>query len=250
MTEKAVDLDRRFGGIIRLYGKKKFQLIQNYHVCVIGIGGVGSWVAESLARHGVGKITLIDMDHIAESNINRQIHALDSTIGESKIQAMKNRIIDINPMCQVKCIDDFLEESNIERYISSQFNYVVDAIDQSSVKINLAEHCQANNLALLMIGGAGGRTDPSRIKILDLSKTYGDPLLTNIRKYFNKKNKGLRSVYEIPTIFSDEPIIKSDSCGTDESERGLNCDGYGSSQNITASMAFFAVAYVFSKISI
>ncbi len=131
MIEKAVDLDRRFGGIIRLYGKKKFQLIQNYHVCVIGIGGVGSWVAESLARHGVGKITLIDMDHIAESNINRQIHALDSTIGESKIQAMKNRIIDINPMCQVECIDDFLDESNIERYISSQFNYIVDAIDQS-----------------------------------------------------------------------------------------------------------------------
>ena len=107
MTKKEVDVGRRFGGIIRLYGKKKFQWIQNSHICVIGIGGVGSWVAESLARHGVGKITLIDMDHIVESNINRQIHALDSTNGESKIKAMKDRIMDINPQCQVECIDDF-----------------------------------------------------------------------------------------------------------------------------------------------
>ena len=139
MTKKEVDVGRRFGGIIRLYGKKKFQWIQNSHICVIGIGGVGSWVAESLARHGVGKITLIDMDHIVESNINRQIHALDSTNGESKIKAMKDRIMDINPQCQVECIDDFLEESNIENYVSSKFNYIVDAIDQSSVKISLAE---------------------------------------------------------------------------------------------------------------
>jgi len=248
MTQETVDIDRRFGGIVRLYGKKKFQLIQECHICVVGIGGVGSWVAESLARHGVGKITLIDMDHIVESNINRQIHALNSTNGESKIQAMKNRIIDINPLCQVDCIDDFLEKSNIKSYISNKFNFIIDAIDQSSVKISLAEFCQSNNLSLVMVGGAGGRTDPSRIKISNLSKTFGDPLIGNIRKHFNKKNKLSKNNHEIPTIFSDEPIKKSEACETNQAGGGLNCDGYGSSLNITATMAFYVVAHIFSKI--
>ena len=248
MTDGGVDLDRRFGGIIRLYGEKKFRLIQDCHICVVGIGGVGSWVAESLARHGIGKITLIDMDHIVESNINRQIHALDSTDGESKIKAMKDRIIDINPTCLVDCIDDFLEESNIESYISSKFDFIIDAIDQSSVKISLAEYCQSKNLSLVMVGGAGGRVDPARIKIADLSKTFGDPLISNIRKHFNNKNKLSESKYEIPTIFSDEPIIKSDECETDQPSGGLSCDGYGSSLNITATMAFYVVAHIFSKI--
>ena len=248
MMDREVDLERRFGGIIRLYGEKKFRLIQNCHVCVVGIGGVGSWVVESLVRHGVGKITLIDMDHIVESNINRQIHALDSTDGESKIKAMKNRIVDINPTCVVDCVDDFLEESNIESHISSRFDFIIDAIDQSSVKTSLAEYCQSKNLSLIMVGGAGGRVDPARIKIADLSKTFGDPLLSNIRKHFNKKNKLSKSKYKIPTIFSDEPIIKSDACETDQSGGGLSCDGYGSSLNITATMAFYVVAYIFSKI--
>ncbi len=248
MTDGRVDLDRRFGGIIRLYGEKKFRLIQGCHICVIGIGGVGSWVAESLSRHGVGKITLIDMDHIVESNINRQIHALDSTDGESKIKAMKDRIIDINPTCLVDCIDDFLEESNIESYISSKFDFIIDAIDQSSVKIRLAEYCQSKNLSLVMVGGAGGRVNPARIKIADLSKTFGDPLLGNIRKHFNKKNKLSKKKYEIPTIFSDEPITKSDACESDQTWGGLSCDGYGSSLNITATMAFYVVAHIFSKI--
>ena len=248
MTDGELDLERRFGGIIRLYGEKKFRLIQNCHVCVVGIGGVGSWVVESLVRHGVGKITLIDMDHIVESNINRQIHALDSTNGESKIKAMKDRIIDINPTCVVDCIDDFLEESNIESHISSRFDFIIDAIDQSSVKTSLAEYCQSKNLSLIMVGGAGGRVDPARIKIADLSKTFGDPLLSNIRKHFNKKNKLLKNSYEIPTVFSDEPIVKSDECEASTAGGGLNCDGYGSSLNITAAMAFYVVAYIFSRI--
>ena len=248
MTDREVDLDRRFGGIIRLYGEKKFRLIQGCQICVVGIGGVGSWVAESLARHGVSKMTLIDMDHIVESNINRQIHALDSTDGESKIKAMKDRIIDINPTCQVNCVDNFLEESNIESHISSKFDFIVDAIDQSNVKISLAEYCQSKNLSLVMVGGAGGRVDPSRIKIADLSKTFGDPLLGNIRKYFNKKNKLPKNKYEIPTIFSDEPVIKTDACETEQAAGGLSCDGYGSSMNITATMAFYVVAHIISKI--
>ena len=240
--------ENRFGGIKRLYGTTALQKFKDSHVCVVGIGGVGSWVVESLVRHGVGKITLIDMDHIVESNINRQIHALDSTDGESKIKAMKDRIIDINPTCLVDCIDDFLEESNIESHISSRFDFIIDAIDQSSVKTSLAEYCQSKNLSLIMVGGAGGRVDPARIKIADLSKTFGDPLLSNIRKHFNKKNKLSKSKYKIPTIFSDEPIIKSDECEVDQSGGGLSCDGYGSSLNITATMAFYVVAYIFSKI--
>jgi len=218
MTDEGVDLDRRFGGIIRLYGEKKFRLIQDCHICVVGIGGVGSWVAESLARHGIGKITLIDMDHI------------------------------VDPTCLVDCIDDFLEESNIESHISSKFDFIIDAIDQSSVKISLAEYCQSKNLSLVMVGGAGGRVDPARIKIADISKTFGDPLISNIRKHFNNKNKLSERKYEIPTIFSDEPSIKSDACKTDQLGGGLSCDGYGSSLNITATMAFYVVAHIFSKI--
>ena len=139
MTKENVDFNRRFGGIARLYGEKKLQIFNNTHICIIGLGGVGSWAAESFVRHGIGKVTLIDMDHIAESNINRQIQALHSTIGDSKIRIMAKRLKDINPEIFIKTIDDFLEPNNIEQYINSSFDFVIDAIDQTKVKIALAE---------------------------------------------------------------------------------------------------------------
>ena len=141
MTMNSPDTKRRFGGIIRLYGLKKFKRFQSAHICIIGIGGVGSWISESLARHGVRQITMIDMDHIAESNFNRQIHALDSSLGQSKVEAMKLRILDINPNCKINCHDSFLEEGNISNLISKQFDFVIDAIDQTKIKILLAEYC-------------------------------------------------------------------------------------------------------------
>ena len=165
MIIQSYDVDRRFAGVGRLYGEDRLEIFKKSHICIVGIGGVGSWVAESLARHGIGKITLIDMDHIAESNINRQIQALDSTLGSSKIETMSLRLKDINPKISVDVVDDFLDENNIEKYINSNFHYVVDAIDQTKVKISLANFCVKNKISLLMTGGAGGKTNPSRYKL-------------------------------------------------------------------------------------
>jgi|TARA_B110000003_G_scaffold253177_1_gene268291 tRNA A37 threonylcarbamoyladenosine dehydratase len=242
-----IDIERRFGGIIRLFGETQFNQFQSSHICIVGIGGVGSWVAESMARHGIGKITLIDMDHVTESNINRQIHALDSTIGASKVKAMQERILDINPDCDVICIDEFLTEENISIYIKKNFSFVVDAIDQTKVKIALADYCLIEGLQFVMIGGAGGKKNPELVKLTDILKTFGDPLLTKIRQHFNKKvlNKIKRN---FPVIFSSELIEKPSKGWANNSRNGLNCDGYGSSPNVTATFAFIATSYVLNKL--
>jgi tRNA threonylcarbamoyladenosine dehydratase len=164
-----IDFNRRFGGVERLYGKDALAVFKKAHICVIGIGGVGSWAAEALARSAVGHLTLIDLDHIAESNINRQIHALSQTLGKSKVLAMKERILEINPMCQVDTVDDFISNENLNALIKQHFNVVIDAIDQASIKTSLALHALKEKIPLVMTGGAGGRIDPSFIKIADLS---------------------------------------------------------------------------------
>tara|TARA_B100000795_G_scaffold243866_1_gene208030 strand:- start:428 stop:1174 length:747 start_codon:yes stop_codon:yes gene_type:complete len=248
MTINSPDLERRFGGIIRLYGLQRFKLFQSSHICIIGIGGVGSWVAESMARNGIGQITMIDMDHIAESNINRQIHALDSSLGQSKVEAMKFRILDINPDCKINCHDSFLEESNIPCLISKKFDFVIDAIDQTKIKILLAEYCLDFAIPFIMTGGAGGKVNPELIKIDVLTKTFGDPLLTNIRQYFNKKNKLTKTKFKIPTVFSSETALKPEKTNLNESLTGLNCAGYGSSVNVTGTFAFLTTAYVLSNL--
>ncbi len=248
MNINSLDLKRRFGGVIRLYGLQKFEIFQSSHICIIGIGGVGSWVAESMARNGVGKITLIDMDHISESNINRQIHALDSSIGQSKVDAMKARILDINPECEINCHDLFIEESNIADLISKRFDFIIDAIDQTKIKISLAEYCLENSIPFIMTGGAGGKVNPQLIKLDELAKTFGDPLLTKIRQYFNKKNKLTKRKIQIPTIFSSEPAIKPEKTELNISPVGLSCAGYGSSVNVTATFAFMTSSYVLSRL--
>ncbi|MFM8491027.1 MAG: ThiF family adenylyltransferase, partial [Candidatus Methylopumilus sp.] len=151
-----IDFNRRFGGVERLYGKKGLDRFKHAHVCVVGIGGVGSWAAEALGRNAIGKITLIDLDHIAESNINRQIHALTSTLGQSKVVAMKERILEINPMCEIQIVDDFISHDNIKTLITSHFDIVIDAIDQASIKTSLALHALSKKIPLVMTGGAGG----------------------------------------------------------------------------------------------
>ena len=235
-----MDKLRRFSGIIRLYGQDKFDKFQQSHVCVIGIGGVGSWAVESLARHGIGEITLIDFDHIAESNINRQIHALESTLGASKIQVMQQRIIEINPQIKVNCVDDFLSLENMSQLIDSNYDFVLDAIDQVKVKIELIKFCQINKIPVITTGGAGGRTDPSKIKLDALKNTHGDRLISKVRQHFNQ-NK-LKS--NVPTVFSTEPIKRPEVCKNDHMISGLSCDGYGSSTNITASFALLSTAYI------
>jgi tRNA A37 threonylcarbamoyladenosine dehydratase len=248
MSINSPDLKRRFGGIIRLYGLKKFKIFQSAHVCIVGIGGVGSWVAESMARHGIGQITMIDMDHIAESNINRQIHALDSTLGQSKLDAMRLRVVDINPNCKINYHDSFLEEDNISDLISQKFDFVIDAIDQTKIKILLAEHCLDYSIPFIMTGGAGGKVNPELIKIDMLTKTFGDPLLSKIRQYFNKKQKITKAKLKIPTVFSSETTIKPEKTNLKESLNGLSCAGYGSSVNVTGTFALLATSYVLSNL--
>lgn len=245
-----IDFDRRFIGVERLYGKKALLRFQQAHICIVGIGGVGSWAGEALARHGVGKITLIDLDHIAESNINRQIHALHSTLGQSKVIAMKERILDINPTCEVLLVDDFLTESNVSSLIRSHFDIVIDAIDQASVKTSLALYALKENIALVMTGGAGGRIDPSYIKIADLSLTHGDRLTAKIR-HDVKKVLQLKTSTKIgiDVVFTDEVMMKPEAhCDTEATLTGLHCGGYGSSVTVTATFGMMAASCALKKL--
>ena len=245
-----IDFNRRFGGVERLYGKKALERFKNSHVCVIGIGGVGSWAAEALSRNAIGKITLIDLDHIAESNINRQIHALTSTLGKSKVTAMKERMLEINPMCEIHIIDDFISNENIETLIKPDFDIVFDAIDQASIKTSLALHALREKIPLVMTGGAGGRIDPSCIKIADLSLTHGDRLTAKIRHDVKKALQLKESQkVDIDVVFTDEVMIKPDgACENDEALTGLHCGGYGSSVMITATFGFMAASLALKKL--
>ena len=245
-----IDFNRRFGGVERLYGKDAVTLFKKAHICVIGIGGVGSWAAEALARSAVGHLTLIDLDHIAESNINRQIHALSQSLGKSKVLAMKERILEINPMCQVDTVDDFISNENIEVLIKQHFNVVIDAIDQASIKTSLALHTLKEKIPFVMTGGAGGRIDPSFIKIADLGLTHGDRLTAKIR-HDVKKALQLKESQKvgIDVVFTDEIMIKpEEACDTDEALTGLHCGGYGSSVMITATFGFMAASLALKKL--
>ena len=247
----AIDFNRRFGGVERLYGNKAFTRFQKSHICVIGIGGVGSWAAEALARNAIGKITLIDLDHIAESNINRQIHALSQTLGKSKVLAMKERILDINPICQVDMVDDFISNENITTLIKSDFDVVIDAIDQASIKTSLALYALKEKIPLVMTGGAGGRIDPCMIKIMDLSLTHGDRLTAKIR-HDVKKALQLKESQKvgIDVVFTDEVMMKpEDTCESDEALTGLHCGGYGSSVMVTAAFGFMAASLALKKLT-
>ena len=245
-----IDFNRRFSGVERLYGKKALDLFQKAHVCIIGIGGVGSWAAEALARNAIGQLTLIDLDHIAESNINRQIHALSHTLGKSKVLAMKERILEINPLCQVHIVDEFISNENVDKLIKIFFDVVIDAIDQASIKTSLALHTLNEKIPLVMTGGAGGRTDPSFIKIADLSLTHGDRLTAKIR-HDVKKALQLKESQKvgIDVIFTDEGMKKPEEvCETDEALTGLHCGGYGSSVMVTATFGFMAASVALKKL--
>lgn len=255
-----IDPARRFGGVRRLYGEAALARFKAAHVCVIGIGGVGSWAAEALARNAIGRITLIDLDHIAESNVNRQLHALDGEFGKAKITAMAERIRAINPHCQVQEIEDFVTVDNVATMMAGGFDAVLDAIDDSRAKVALAAYCRQHKLPLVMTGGAGGRLDPTRIKSADLAKTVGDRLLAKVRNSLRRdygfprdqgSNKKSSAKFGIPCIYSDEPILRPAelSCDVDDnapsetkSLTGLNCAGYGSTVCVTAPFGMAAAA--------
>ena len=175
------DYARRFGGIARLYGEQGLQALRRAHVCVVGVGGVGSWAVEALARSGVGELTLIDLDNIAVSNVNRQLHALTPDFGKAKVTALHERIMQIQPECRVHEIEDFEDEQNLPELFAERFDFVIDAIDQLSVKAAMANHFVRSKQPFVVSGGAGGQRLPQLIECADLSQTTHDPLLANLR---------------------------------------------------------------------
>jgi len=254
------DQQRRFLGVQKLYGSKGYENIQASHVCIVGIGGVGSWVAESLARTHIGELTLIDLDHIAESNINRQIHALSNTLGQAKTLAMAERIQQINPDCKVHCIDDHLSCENIIQYILHDFDYVIDCCDQFRIKAVLIDYCKSNKIHCITVGGAGGRVDPSRIQLSDMTRSEGDALLSKTRKQLRTQHgfsRNLKRRFDIPCVFSTETLRYPDNQGEitmqkseNHSPSGLSCaDGFGSLCAVTSTFGMLASAYVLQRLA-
>ncbi len=248
MTD-APDFERRFGGVRRLYGDAGLSKLQAAHIVVIGIGGVGSWAAEALARNAVGHITLIDLDNIAESNVNRQLHAVDGAFGKAKVTAMRERILSVNPHCVVREIEDFISVQNIAAMLNFKCDVIVDCIDDAQAKIALADFCKRQQMPLIMVGSAGGRLDPTRIRVVDLAYVTGDRLLSKVRNQLRRDhafpkatNTKKSAKFGIDCVYSDEQAIKPDStCEVDPAAiSGLNCAGYGSSVCVTAPFGFAA----------
>lgn len=254
------DYQLRFGGIARLYGNKALDYFQRSNICVIGIGGVGSWAVEALARNGIGNICLIDLDDICTTNVNRQVHALSGTIGESKVEVMSARVKEINPDCQIEQIDDFVTLDNLNELLTKKFDFVIDAIDSVRIKTAIIAHCKRNKIPLITIGGAGGQTDPSQIQVSDLSQTYQDPLLAKVRNQLRREYNFSRNVkrkFAIDAIFSTQQLVypteSGDVCQAKQFANGstkLDCNtGFGAATHVTATFALFAVARVLDKLT-
>lgn len=239
-----VEPPRRFAGVARLLGDAAYARIAAAHVCVIGIGGVGSWAAEALARSGVGRLTLIDLDHVAESNLNRQVVALDSTLGAAKVEAMRGRIADIAPDCRVGVVDDFVSPENAADVVPDDA-IVIDAIDQVRAKAALAALCRARGQKLIICGGAGGRHDPLRLRRDDLSCTKGDALLSSLRARLRREHGFPREAgkrFRVEAIYSDEHMAGGHGAEAAGGGAALSCAGYGSIVTVTAAMGLAAAA--------
>ena len=244
------DLDRRFGGLARLYGPAGAQRIAQAHAVVVGVGGVGSWAAEALARSGVGQLTLIDLDHIAESNINRQIQALDSTLGMAKVQALQHRFAQINPECRITCVEEFVDADNAAALIPANAELVLDCCDQVRAKTAIAALCLQRGQALFAAGAAGGKRHPDALQCADLSEVTHDPLLANVRYQLRRQYGAPRhGRLGVLCAFSKEAIVRpeGDACApADEAapspDNSLNCAGFGSSVMVTASMGMMLAA--------
>lgn len=251
MTEP--DHERRFGGLRRLLGQQAAQKVFDGHVVVVGIGGVGSWAAEALARSGMGRLTLVDMDHVAESNVNRQIHALDGTLGMAKVLAMRDRIQQINPGCQVHVVDDFVTDENWPAVLDGVPGpqAVVDACDQVRAKVAMAHWAVSHRVPFVSVGAAGGKRFPHRVELGDLAEVTHDPLLAQLRYRLRKHHGAARQGrMGVSCVFSKEAVRPADaSCSTETSDHSLNCHGYGSSVAVTATFGMCAAAWVMNALA-
>jgi tRNA A37 threonylcarbamoyladenosine dehydratase len=257
------NIERRFAGVQRLYGNTALARFAHAHVAVIGIGGVGSWAVEALARSGVGNLTLIDPDHITPGNINRQIHTLHSNYGQAKVQAMGQRIASIYAECKLTLIEEELESSNLDSLLGGGrgFDYIIDAIDSVRTKVALIGWSKAQAQRTITVGGAGGRIDPTRVQVSDLARTQQDPLLAKVRTQLRKHHgfaRGPKSKFNVSAVWSDEPLIYPDlhcDANADAVEKpslagGLHCGGLGSSVCVTASFGFTAAAWVLKALTV
>lgn len=243
--------NRRFAGLARLFGLGGAQRIRQSHVVVVGVGGVGSWAAESLARSGVGKLTLIDFDHVAESNINRQIHATEASLGQAKVLAMRDRIHAFSPLCQVTSIDEFATPDNWPLLLPAGVDAVIDACDQWHVKTVMANWAIRHQVIFIASGAAGGKRQAHLANVDDLSKVTHDPLLSKVRYQLRKEFDAPREGKKIglACVFSTEPVTPPDaSCGI-RGDGSLNCHGFGSLVTVTATFGQCAAGFVLNQLA-
>ncbi|GAA4899808.1 tRNA cyclic N6-threonylcarbamoyladenosine(37) synthase TcdA [Ferrimonas pelagia] len=251
---------QRFGGIGRLYGADALALFAQAHVCVVGIGGVGTWAAESLARSGIGQITLIDLDDICTTNTNRQIHALKGTIGQSKVAIMAERIRAINPDCVVNEVEEFVDLDNLDEVLPAELDYLVDCIDSVKPKTALIAHCKRRKIRIVTVGGAGGQLDPTRVQVTDLAKTHQDPLAAKVRNQLRREynfSKNPKRRFQVECVFSDEPLRYPGSDGTvcltkagAEGPKAMDCaSGFGAVTHVTGTFGFVAASRVLLKLT-
>lgn len=249
--------ERRFGGLRRLYGVEGAQRIFDAHVAVVGIGGVGSWAVEALARSGVRRITLIDLDHVSESNFNRQIHALEPTLGQAKAEAMRERIALFHPDCVVDVIDDFVTPDNWPGLLDGlpggavQPSALIDACDQVRAKTTLADWSMSRGVPFVTVGAAGGKRMAQAVEVADLADTTHDPLLAQLRYRLRKHHAGARvGRMGVACVFSREAVAPPDaSCGLGDNDGSLNCHGYGSAVSVTATFGLCAAGWVMNALA-
>jgi tRNA threonylcarbamoyladenosine dehydratase len=249
---------QRFSGLGRIYGMDALPLLQQAKFCIVGVGGVGSWAAEAAARSGIGNIALIDHDDIESSNTNRQIHTLQSTLGQSKVEALAERIRQINPECLCHAIDDLVTRGNLESFNFRQYDYVIDAIDHVQYKMSLVHYLRRNKIRFVSTGGAGGLTDPTCIEVNDLTRSYNDPLLAKVRANLRQLlgySRNPKRRYAIDCVFStQQPLYPAADGGVSyakpgsENQTTLDCaTGLGSFVGVTASFGMTALSHAISK---
>jgi tRNA threonylcarbamoyladenosine dehydratase len=245
-----VDIERRFGGLRRLYGDAGYARVRAARVAVVGLGGVGSWAVEALARSGVASLTLIDLDHVAESNVNRQIQALGATIGQSKVQALRERIADIHPGCVVHSVEEFVDEDNWPGLLVEPVDAVIDACDHVRAKAALAAWSLACGTPLVMSGAAGGKQRAQDVQVEDIADVTHDPLIASLRQRLRKQHGAPRSGrIGVRCVFSREEVKAppdAEACNVDGS---LNCHGYGSTVAVTATFGMVAAGDLLATLS-
>lgn len=253
------DYAQRFGGIGRLYGRSAMDRLRKAHVCVIGVGGVGSWAVEALVRSGVGRLSMIDMDDVCVTNTNRQLPAMSDTVGRPKVSVLAERMQLINPGCELNAVTEFLTADNSDRLLSGLYNFVIDAVDRASIKALIIGRCRDAGIPVLTVGGAGGRRDGSAVRCGDLARSGGDDLLRLVRRFLRREHgfpSGEGEPFNVPCVYSAEPQVYpwADGECRSKAEAGaslkMDCaSGFGAATHVTGAFGFAAAGEVVRRIS-